>query len=125
MTVERLRDRLTVVGLPALDERRRANDDSRNAEAALCAALEEKRLADRTARRLRQALYCDDVAAVHLFGFAQTRHRRCPVDEHDATAARPLGRAAVLRRNNAAFLAQHFEEMHARLVRGGDRKSVV
>src|SRR5215470_2689284 len=120
MTVERLRDRLTVVGLPALDQRCRANDNSRNAEAALRAALEDKRFAERTARRLRQALNRDDVAAVHLFGFAQTRHRRCAVDKHDAAAARPLGRAAVLRRNNAAFLAQHFEEMHAGLVRGGD-----
>ena len=45
MAVERLRDRVAVVGLPVLNQRRRADDDAGDAEAALHAALEHERFA--------------------------------------------------------------------------------
>ena len=72
MPVERLGNGVAVVRLAALDERCGADGDSRNAEPALHAALEDERLGNRRARRLRQALQRDDVVAGHLFWLTQT-----------------------------------------------------
>src|SRR5262245_42241089 len=63
MAVERLRDGRAVVGLPAFDQRRRPDDDARDAEAALHAAFEKKRFADGPTRLVRQALDRHDIPA--------------------------------------------------------------
>src|SRR4029077_14040014 len=106
MAVERFRDRVAVVRLPAIDQRRRADDDAGDTEAALHAAFEEECFAEPPPRFFGQAFDRDDVAAVHLLGLAETREGRRSIDHHETAAARPFGRAAVFRRRNAALLAQ-------------------
>jgi hypothetical protein len=121
MAVQRFRDRVAVVRLPAIDQRRRADDDAGDTEAALHAAFEEECLAEHPPRFFGQAFDRNDVAAVHLLGLAKTREGRRSIDHHETAAARPFRRAAVFRRHDAAFLAQHLEELHPRLVGGDDR----
>ncbi len=72
MAVERLGNGVTVVRLAALDQRRGANGNAWNAEAALDAALEDEGLGNRRAGGLRQTLERDDVVARHLFWLTQT-----------------------------------------------------
>ena len=107
-----------IVGLALLDERRRADDDARDAEAALHAALEDERFADDAPRLLGQAFERDDVVAVHLLRLPQAGQRGPAVDHHEAAAAGAFGRAAVLGRDDAALLAQDLEQVHSRLVGG-------
>ena len=124
MAIERLGHRAPIRRASLVDERRGADDDAGNAEAALDAAFEDERVANRAAQLFGQSFDRDDVAAFHLLGFAQTGQRRVAVDHHEAAAAAAFGRAAVLRRHDAELLAQHLEEVHARLVGGLDRLSV-
>jgi hypothetical protein len=97
MTVERLGHGAAIGRAALLDERSGTHDNARNTEAALHTTFEDERLAEHAARLLRQSLHGDDVAAVDLFRLAQARERRVAVDHHEAAAARPFGRAAVLR----------------------------
>src|SRR5206468_9075861 len=83
MTVERFRHGLAIGRLAALDQRRRANDDSRDAESALHAALEHERVADRAAPRFGDTLERDDMMSVRVFRLPQARQRRPPVDQHE------------------------------------------
>src|SRR4029077_3150417 len=55
MAVERFRDRVAVVRLPAIDQRRRADDDAGDTEAALHAAFEEECFAEHPPRFFGQA----------------------------------------------------------------------
>ena len=119
MPVERLGDGGAIGGLALLDERRRADDDAGNAEAALDAALEDERVAHPLADVFRQPFERDHVAALGLLGFSQAGEGRRAVDHDEAAAAGAFGRASVLRRDDAALLAQHLEQVHAGLVRGG------
>src|SRR5439155_13649942 len=73
MAVERFGHHATVRRALLLDERCRADDDARNAEAALHAPFEDERVADRSAHPVRQSLDRHDVAAVRLFRLAQAR----------------------------------------------------
>src|SRR6266851_1859027 len=49
---------------------------------------------------------------------------RPSIHQDCATSAGAFGSAAVLRRNDATFFAQNFEEVHARFVGNRDRLSV-
>ena len=51
-----------------------------------------------------------------LFGRAESRQGGPAVDHNEAAAARAFGSAAVLGRDDAAFLAQHLQQVHSRLV---------
>jgi hypothetical protein len=124
MPVERLGHGRPIRRVPLLDQRCRADDDARNAEAALHTALEHERLADRSAHVVRQSFDGHHVASTRLFRLAQTRQRRMAVDHHEAAATTPFRRAAVLRRHHADLLAQHVEQVHAGLVRRFDRGAV-
>ncbi|OLC81960.1 MAG: hypothetical protein AUH72_08110 [Acidobacteria bacterium 13_1_40CM_4_65_8] len=117
MPVERFGDDAAVRGATMLDERRRADHDAGNAEAALHATFEHERVAEHATRVFRQPFDGDDLATFHLFRFSQARQRRMPVDQHQAAAAGAFGSAAVFGRDDAALLAQDLEEVHARLVR--------
>jgi len=117
---ERLRDGFAVIGAPLLQQQRRTHQDAWNAEAALNAALDGEGFAQHPAHFFVGALERDHLVAFHQLRFAQAGQHGPPVHFHHAAAATPLRRATVLRRHDAAFLAQHFEEVHARLVRAGD-----
>jgi hypothetical protein len=116
VAVERFRHRRTVVTPAAADQRGSADENARYAEATLHAPLENERLRQDAAQVVRHTLQRDDVAAGHLFGLTQARQRGSSVDGDEAAAARPLRRAAVFRREDAALLAQNLEKVHARLV---------
>ena len=118
MAVERLRDRIAIAALAVLDEGRRAHHDPRNAEPALHATFEDECLPDDAPRLLGKTFERDDLVSLHLLGLAQARERRPAVDHHEAAAAGPFRRTAVLRGHDAALFAQHLEQVHPRLVGG-------
>src|SRR5207244_12373087 len=68
MAIERLGHRVPIRRASLLDERRGADDDAGNAEAALDAAFEDERVANRGAHLFGQSFYRDDVAPLHLLG---------------------------------------------------------
>ena len=120
MPVEGFGDRVSIACLSVLDQRRGTDENSRNAEPALHAAFEHERFAQDTPRVIRKAFDGDHVVPVHLFRFPQARQRGMSVYQHEAAAARAFRRTPVFGGHDAAFLAQHLEEMHPRLVRGAD-----
>jgi hypothetical protein len=117
MAVERLGDDVAIRRLAVLDERGGAHHDAGNAEAALHAAFEHERFRQDAAHVAGHALERDHAAPGHLLRLAQAGERRRAVDLHETAAAGPFGRTAVLRRQHAALLAQHLEQVHARFVR--------
>ena len=117
--VEGLGDGCPVACFSLVDERCRAYDDARNAEAALDAALEDEGLAHQPARVLGKSFEGDHLVAVDLVGLPQAGEGGRAVDQNQAAAAGAFGCATVLGRYDAAFLAEHLEEVHARLVGGG------
>src|SRR5262245_12579762 len=118
MSVERLSNRLAVAALPLFHEMRGANDNARDTEATLNAAFEHERLADDLPGSLGKPVDGLDVVAGHLLRLSQTRQRGLAVDHHEAAAARTFWRTPVLARGNAAFFAQHLQQMHSGFVVG-------
>ena len=59
-----------------------------------------------------------------LAGGHDARRQRAAVHEHGAAAARPLGRAAVLRRDQAGLLAQDVHQRRAVVDARGERRAV-
>ncbi len=118
MTVEGLGNGRPVSGAPMLHQRRRADENPRDAESALHASFEHERLAQDAACVIGKTLDRDHVVALHLFGLAQAGERRPPIDEDQTTAAGAFRSAPVLGRHHATLLAQHLEKVHPRLVRG-------
>jgi hypothetical protein len=124
VAVERLGDRIAVASLAVFDQRRGADDDARDAEAALHAAFEHERVGDDPAGLVRNAVERHDLMPVHLLRLAQARERRASVDHHQTAAAGAFRGAAVLGRGDAAFLPQHLQQVHAGLIGGFGRVSV-
>ena len=124
VAIQRFGDRLTIVCPIVLDERCRTDEDSRNAESTLHAALEHERFAEHAPGLVWKPFERAHFVTVHLFGLPQARERRAPIDQHQAASADAFGRTSVLRGENAALLAQHFEEVHARLVGHLGRRAV-
>ena len=117
MSIESLGDRVSIRGPVMIDERRGADDDARNAEPALHAAFQHERVTQHATGRVGQTLGRHYVVTLDLLRFSQAGERRITVDQHQAAAAGPFRRASVFDRHDAAFLAQHLEEMHPGLVR--------
>src|SRR5262245_2737059 len=118
VSVQRLPDRLAIVALPLFDEMRGADDDARDTEATLNAAFEHERLADDLPGSVGKPVDGLDFVASHLLRLSQTRQRGLAVDHHEAAAARTFWRTPVLARGNAAFFAQHLQQMHSGFVVG-------
>ena len=93
-----------------------ANHDARDTEAALHSAFVHERFAQHLPHIFRDAFERDHIVAFHLFRFPQARQGWPPIHQDRAAAARALGSAAILGRNDAALLAQNFEEVHPRLI---------
>ena len=73
---------------------------------------------------LRDAREGGDRAPLHLVRPQQAGESRPAVEQDGAAAAGPLGRAAVLERDDAAELAQHLEQVQALLVLDRGRRTV-
>jgi hypothetical protein len=117
MAREALLDGFAVICAALPQERRRPNNDSRNAEAALDATLEREGFTQHLPHLFRKALKRHYVVAFHLFWFAQARQDRLTIHQDRAAAAGALWSAPILGGNDAALLAQDIEKLHAWLVR--------
>src|SRR5688572_31223500 len=95
-----------------LDERCRAYDDARDAEAALHTTLEHEGFTDDAPGLFWKAVERHDLVPIHLLRLAKARQRRTAVDHHQTAAARPLRGTAVLGRHHATLLAENLEQVH-------------
>src|ERR1700731_1297722 len=117
MSRESLLDSFTIVRASLTQHGRRTNDDSGYAEAALHSTFEHEGFAQHISHFFRNAFERHDIAAFHLFRVPQTGQHGPPVYQHRAAAAGAFRGAAILGRDDAALLAQDFQEVHSRLVR--------
>src|SRR4030095_7590521 len=118
VSVQRLSDRFAVVALPLLDEMRGSDDDARDAEPTLNAAFENKCFADDSPGFFGKVVHRPDIVPRHLLRLPQARQRGLAVNHHEAAAAGAFGRTPVLARRNAAFLSEHFQQVHSYFVVG-------
>ncbi len=108
--VERVGDRLARRRGVAVGDRLGAQRDAGDAEAALQPGRGGEAVGDLLAFGGRQAVERDDVLAVGDPGAHRAGRLRMAVDQHHAGAALALRAAAVLRRGDAAALAQRLQE---------------
>ncbi len=95
--------------------------DARRAETALRTTGRDERGRGRGARFRIEPFDRRDRTAVDARGRGHARDPRLAVDEHGATTALALGRAAVLGRHDPEPLAQHVQQRFAPLDVGIDR----
>ena len=118
MTIKGFGDSVPVARATLRDQRRSADENSRNTESALHGAFEDECFAQGAPRLVGQALHSRHVMTVHLLRLAQAGQRRRPINEDQTAAAGPFRSASVLGGEGAALLPQNLEELHTRLVRG-------
>jgi hypothetical protein len=124
MRRKRFGNSIAVFRLASAQQVRRADNYSRDTESALHAALEHERFTKNVTHTLGKAFDRNDLVPLNVLWFTQTGEHRLAIDQDRAAPARALRGAAVLSRNEAAFLAQDLKEMHALFVVGGHQLPV-
>ncbi len=124
VAIQRFRDLFPALRAIALQQPRGADHNPGNAEAALDRAFQQKSFAQHTTHVVGYAFERDHFAPFHVLRLPQARQYGLAVHQNGAAAASAFRRAAVFGRNDFALLAQHFEKVHARLVRHRGRLAV-
>ena len=107
-----------------VDQALRGHHDPGGTKAALEAARHREGVGEDVPCPGIEALQGDDVSPGGRAGGHDAGRQRPAIDQHGAAAARTLGRAAVLGRDEARLVAKHLHQRHAVLERRRERRAV-